>query len=113
MRDRYKIYELESLQFCIENKALHLYAYVILDNHFHIIASFPHLSSTIASLRKYTTKEIIEQLREDKKSWLLNQLKFYKKKHNKDSLYQVWQEGTHPELIQTEKMLFQKIDYPL
>ena len=42
---------------------------------------------------------------------MLNQLEFYKKKHKKNSLYQVWQEGTHPELIQTEKMLFQKIEY--
>ena len=33
---------IESLQFCIDNKAFQLYAYVIMDNHFHIIASSPH-----------------------------------------------------------------------
>lgn len=69
------------------------------------------MSSTIASLRKYTAKKIIEQLREDNKFWLLNQLEFYKKRHKKENKYQVWQEGTHPKLIHTEKMLFQKIEY--
>jgi len=102
---------IESLQFCIDSKAFQLYAYVIMDNHFHIIASSPHLSSTAASLRKYTARKILEQLKEDNKSWLLNQLEFYKKRHKKESQYQVWQEGIHPELIQTEKMLFQKMEY--
>ncbi|NQT27182.1 transposase [candidate division KSB1 bacterium] len=138
MRDRYKIIEqdgvhfltstvsewlpvftsqpyfdivVETLKFCIDSKAFKLYAYVILDNHFHLIASSPDLSSTMASLRKYTAKRIIEQLEADNKSWLLNQLTFFKKRHKKESQYQVWQEGMHPELIQNAEMLSQKIEY--
>ena len=35
---------IDSLKFCIKSKALKLYAYVILDNHFHLIVSGFQLS---------------------------------------------------------------------
>ena len=138
MRDRYKIVEkdgihfltstinewlpvftsqtyfeliIDSLKFYIENKYFRLYAYVIVENHFHMIVSSPHLSETVASLRKYTARKIIRQLEKDQKFWLLNQLAFYKKRHKKRSRYQIWQEGIHPEFIQTGRMLCQKLDY--
>jgi hypothetical protein len=41
----------------------------------------------------------------------LNQLAYYKKRHKTKSDYQVWQEGYHPELITSEPMLKQKMDY--
>ncbi|WP_198532945.1 hypothetical protein [Salinivibrio sp. MA440] len=36
---------------------------------------------------------------------------FYKKAHKGDRAYQFWQEGVHPELIQSDAMMWQKIDY--
>ncbi len=36
---------------------------------------------------------------------------FYKKAHKSDRAYQFWQEGVHPELIQDDSMMKQKIDY--
>jgi len=42
---------------------------------------------------------------------LLDQLKFYKKQHKNDQIYQVWQEGFHPKLIPDEKMLTGTINY--
>ena len=100
-----------SLQFCKEKRCFNLYAYVILDNHFHLVASAPDLSETMTSMKKYTAHEIIRQLEEDKKEWLLNQLAYYKKRHKKKSTHQVWQEGFHPQLLINEDMLIQKIDY--
>ena len=38
-------------------------------------------------------------------------LAFYKKAHKSDRDYQFWQEGIHPELIQTDEMMKQKINY--
>ena len=100
-----------SLHFCKENKGLKLHAYVILDNHFHLVASAPDLSKTMTSMKNYTAHEIIKQLKEDKKDWLLNQLAFYKKRHKKESTHQIWQEGYHPQVLIDENMLIQKIDY--
>jgi len=42
---------------------------------------------------------------------ILEQLAFYKKAHKDDRAYQFWQEGVHPEMIQGEVMMQQKIDY--
>jgi hypothetical protein len=47
----------------------------------------------------------------EKKYWLLQQFKFYKRRHKTDSDYQVWQEGFHPTQIISEEMLSQKIEY--
>ena len=41
-----------SLTFCREHKSLKIYAWVILDNHFHAIVSGPELSRTIGDLEE-------------------------------------------------------------
>ncbi|MET0006030.1 MAG: hypothetical protein ABW087_20715 [Candidatus Thiodiazotropha sp.] len=38
-------------------------------------------------------------------------LAFYKKAHKGDREYQFWQEGCHPESIQDDVMMRQKIEY--
>jgi putative transposase len=101
----------DSLRFCQMKMDLIIYAYVIMDNHFHLIASSPDLSKTMASLRKFTANQIIKQLDADNKRWLLNQLAYYKKNYKTDSDHQVWQEGVHPELIQSQEMFVQKAEY--
>ncbi len=100
-----------SLQYCRTEKKLKLYAYVIMENHFHLVASSTTLGQTIASLKKFTAKEILIQSRINKRLWLLNQFSYYKKKYKLQSNYQVWQEGFHPQMIINEKMLKQKIEY--
>ncbi len=42
---------------------------------------------------------------------ILDQLAFYKKAHKNDRAYQFWQEGVHPEWIQNDTMMRQKIDF--
>ncbi len=107
----YFIAIIDSLKYCQENKDLELYAYVILDNHYHLIAKAPELTKVIQSIKRHSAKQIINLLKKDNKEWLLNQLAYYKKKYKIDSDFQIWQEGFHPEQIQNEKMLKQKIEY--
>jgi REP element-mobilizing transposase RayT len=138
MRSRYKIYEpgqiyfitstivqwiplftrkayidilLDSLKFCRSNKGLKIFAYVILDNHLHLLVSGENLSNIIKDFKRHTAREILNLAQKEKKLWLLNQFKFYRLKHKTDSDYQVWQEGFHPKLITSEEMLQQKIEY--
>ena len=102
---------LSSIQYCQENKKLAVYAYMILDNHFHMVCQAPNLSRVIQSLKRYSATTLIEQLVKDKKHWLLSALKYYKKRHKQQSEHQLWQEGFHPKQISNEKMLVQKIEY--
>ena len=54
---------IDSMKYCIQEKALNLYAYVILEDHFHLIVSAMNLSETISSLKKFTARKIILLLR--------------------------------------------------
>jgi len=50
-----------SLLYCRENKGLKIYAWVILPNHFHAILAGPDLSRTLADLKKFTAREILDK----------------------------------------------------
>jgi len=102
---------IQSLKYCQNNKEMKLYSYVILDDHFHLVASAQDLKATLGALRRFTAHEIINQLKKDNKQWLLKELAFFKRKHKTQSDYQVWQEGFHPKLIITNEMLIQKVEY--
>jgi putative transposase len=94
-----------------ERKVLQIHAWVILDNHFHAILSGPDLSSTLRGLKGFTAQALIEQLRIERREWLLNQLAYYCASHKKMSEHQVWQEGVHPQAIDSDKVMEQKLDY--
>ncbi len=68
------------------------------------------LSDLIRDFKSCTAKRLIAQLEQDQKTWVLNQLQYYKQANKTGSDYQVWQEGFHPQQIVSEAMLQQKID---
>lgn len=109
--DRYFKIIIQSLTYCRMNKGINIYAYVIMDNHFHSLISGVNLPDIIKSIKRHTVREIIDQVKKDKKFWLLNLFKYYKKRYKKESIYQVWQEGAHPQLITTMDMAEQKMYY--
>jgi hypothetical protein len=42
---------------------------------------------------------------------MLRQLEFAKLKHKVDRQFQLWQEGSHPQQIDNDEMMWQKIEY--
>ncbi|MGZ5008811.1 MAG: hypothetical protein ACXV8W_12955 [Methylobacter sp.] len=38
-------------------------------------------------------------------------LAFFKRAHKQDTIYQVWEEGNHPQIIESEAVMRQKLDY--
>ena len=103
---------LDSLQFLQDQGRLILYGYVILENHCHLIAKAKeNLSIEMMSFKSYTAKQIISHLDEKKVKRLLDQMKFYKARHKTDREYQVWEDGYHPQLIQNDDMMRQKLEY--
>ena len=83
----------------------------MLDNHFHVLVNGPNLSQVFMSIKSYTSREIIKLLQSQNRDWLLNQLAYYRKRYKTECNFQVWQEGLHPQFINGEKMLQQKLDY--
>jgi putative transposase len=102
---------IESLSFCQKERQLILYAYVIMEQHLHLISSAPDLSKTIKEYKSFTARKIIDYLKERNYKPLLEKLKRAKLTHKTKSKYQLWQEGNHPKEINGEEMMRQKIEY--
>jgi len=102
---------IESLRFLRGTGSLKIFAYVILENHLHMIVSSEDLSNNMMRFKSYTARKIIDFAESKNNTWLLTQFKEEKKDFKNDRTYQVWQEGFHPQLIQSEEMLRQKIEY--
>jgi REP element-mobilizing transposase RayT len=101
----------DSWKYLQAEKDFQLYAYVILENHLHLIASAPDLSRVMQSFKGYTAHEIIDLLKRRGAETLLRQLEFFKLKHKTETTYQVWQEGSEPKQIQSDETMWQKLEY--
>ena len=101
----------ESFRHLQQTDNLKLYAYVILENHIHIVAQSDDIAQTMAKFKRHTARQLIKLLENEKVRTILDQLAFYKKAHKSDRTYQVWQEGLQPKLMQTDAMMIGKIKY--
>jgi len=102
---------LDSMQFLHTRKKIIIHAYVLMENHFHMIGSSPDFSSEIRKMKSFTARSIIDHIEKHGPKLFLDQFGFYKKRHKTDQKHQVWQEGFYPKVMLNEKMLNQKLDY--
>ncbi|TVR02145.1 MAG: transposase [Desulfovibrionales bacterium] len=90
---------------------LQIYGYVILENHLHFVAQAPRLDKCLGSFKSYTAARLIELLETSKAERLLIRMRFAKQAHKRDREYQFWQEGSHAEMVYSEDMMRQKLEY--
>jgi putative transposase len=102
---------LGSLRYFQEVKHAKLYAYVLMENHLHCIVQSDNLKEVIRTFKSYTARIIIDHFIEHTNTDMLKKFKQNKLSHKKESDYQVWQEGSHPEEIASDEMMQQKIEY--
>ena len=102
---------LDSWTFLQRAGRLKLFAYVILENHLHFIASSDELSKEVGDFKSFTARKLIDLLQSAGAKTILDQLAFRKAKHKSDRDFQFWQEGSHPQQISSDEMMCQKIDY--
>ena len=100
----------DSIAFLQREQGLVLYGYVIMENHCHLLARAPDLGQALASFKSFTARKMVERLRE-RRSPVLDLLAWHKLRHKTDREHQVWQEGSHPEQVEGETMIRQKLDY--
>jgi len=115
-RKAYRDCIIESLEFCIKNKGMILYGYVIMSNHIHLIIQSDNskLSDLIRDFKKFTAKTILHKIETESESradWMLKRFEFACKSHSRNEKYQFWQYGNHPEEIFLEKFFWSKLDY--
>ena len=101
----------DSWRYLGEHKELKLYGYVILENHLHVVAQAENLPSVWSGFKSYTAREIIGLLETHGAEPLLKRMRCACKANRKDREYQFWQEGSHPQVIESEVILRQKLEY--
>jgi REP element-mobilizing transposase RayT len=101
----------ESWRFLQAQGRITLIGYVVLENHLHLIASAADLAKEVGDFKSFTARRIIDLLRRSGSETLLRQLQQMKAYHRIDRPYQLWLEGSHPQLIQADDMMRQKLEY--
>ncbi|MDQ7959436.1 REP-associated tyrosine transposase [Flavobacterium lindanitolerans] len=115
-RKNYRDCIIDCLDFCIKNKGMTVYGYVIMSNHIHLIilSKDGKLSDLIRDFKKFTAKTILEKIQaepESRRDWMLERFKTATESHSRNKNYQFWQYGNHAEEIYSEKFMWSKLDY--
>ena len=116
-RPVYRHIMIDSLAHCIKEKGLQLYAWVLMSNHLHLVASASgnnSLSDILRDMKKFTSKKIVETIQfvpESRRNWMMYRFELAGKYDNKIKNYKFWQDGNEPKEIQTFPFMKQKIDY--
>lgn len=117
-RPAYKELFLESIRYCQTNKGLQVYAWVVMDNHVHLVIGTKgeeKLEDIVRDMKKYTSVHICRAIEgsveESRRTWMLRMFKLEGQKSGKHQKYKFWEENYHPIELQTPKMIKQKIDY--
>ena len=115
-RKNFRDVVLECLTFCVKNKGMILYSYVIMTNHIHLIIQSEDgkLSDLIRDFKKFTAKTILDKIQtepESRRDWMLERFKLATETHSRNKNYQFWQLSNHAEEIYSEKFMWSKIDY--
>ncbi len=116
-RNCYRMIIVDSLNYCIESKGLIIYSWCLMSNHLHLVAkandSF-RLSDIIRDFKKFTAKKIIDAINEvpeSRKEWLLYRFSYAGKFDHRIKNYKVWQDTSHPILLNTNYLFEQRTNY--
>eukprot|EP01038_Epipyxis_sp_PR26KG_P018088 gene18088-25398_t len=116
-RKEYKIIIVDALNYCIQNKGLEVYAWVIMSNHLHLIVRAKEgfiLSHILRDFKKFTSKEIvstIKEIPESRRDWLLNRFSFEAKRTGRAKYYKVWRDDNHAICLERTDWILQRLNY--
>lgn len=102
-RRKYKDIMVESINYCIAEKGLRVYAWVLMSNHVHMLVGTDDvpLADIIRDLKKFTSKAILRAIennpQESRKDWMLWMFERAGRKNSNNNKFQFWQQHNQPE----------------
>jgi len=117
IRSKYKDILVESINYCIENKGLIVYAWVIMTSHVHLIIGTEKdkMQDIMRDLKKYTSKSILQAIKENpsesRREWMLWMFERAGKRNGNNKYYQFWQQNNKPIELFNSKIIDQKLKY--
>ena len=112
-----KLVLLDSLKFCQKEKGLIIHCWCIMTDHIHLIISKSgtqgSLGDIIRDFKKYTSKQIVNEIliSDTSRSDYLHLFMEEASKIKRNKKYKVWQDGSHPILLDTNFLMDQKVEY--
>jgi REP element-mobilizing transposase RayT len=117
-RTEYKNILIDSLKYCQQHKGMEIFAWCIMTNHVHLIfrsASEQKPELLIGDFKRFTSKAlvkaIIENPKESRKEFLLDQFIKAGKQSSNVSKYQFWRHDNRPIELWSNKVINEKINY--
>ena len=115
-RKVYRDEVIKCFDYCIKNKGMIIYGYVIMSNHIHMVVQSKDgkLSDLLRDFKKFTATAILNKIQtepESRREWMLERFKLATQSHSRNKNYQFWRYGNHPEEIYTNKFMWSKLDY--
>ncbi|MEZ4983563.1 MAG: transposase [Saprospiraceae bacterium] len=114
----YRDIVIDSLKYCVAEKELNLYAYVIMSNHVHIIASTENkdgLSAVLRDFKTFTSKKIVKAIQENnqesRREWMLRMFRYYASNNTKNTEFQFWKQDNHPVELASPEWILQRLQY--
>jgi putative transposase len=117
IRPIYKDILVDSMNYCIKEKGLIVYAWVIMSSHVHMIIGTRNekMQDIVRDLKKYTSKAIInaikENIQESRREWLVWMFERAGKKNTNNTKYQFWQQHNKPIELHDNEIIAQKLHY--
>lgn len=116
-RREFSLLIVDSLNYCIENKNLIVYGWVIMSSHLYLICKVAEpfkLSDVLRDFKKYTSKTIIKQMYEvgeSRREWLLNRFSFEARRTGRATNYKIWKDDNHVVEINGYIDIEEKLNY--
>ena len=116
-RKIYRDIVIESLDYCIKQKGLLVYAYVIMTSHVHIImrSESGRLSDTLRDFKRFTSNKVLKEVEENgyesRKEWLNLVFEYHARYNKRVNTKQFWTHENHAVELSSNAMLDSRIDY--
>lgn len=108
-QEKYKLIIIESLRYLVQKERIHLVAFVLMNNHIHLLWQVREGNTREVIQRdflKFTAQRIVMDLKKNHPEVLAH---FYV--GAKDRKYQIWERNALSVSIWTEAVFYQKLEY--
>jgi REP element-mobilizing transposase RayT len=116
-RKEYCFIVVESLNYCIKEKNLEVFAYIVMSNHVHLICRVNapgKMSEFLRDFKKFTSKRfimVINEIGESRREWLLKKFAFEAHRIGRAINYKIWKDDNHAIEIGDFIDIEEKINY--
>ena len=116
--NEYKDILLDSLSFSQKNKGMEIFAWCIMTNHIHLVfrsVGEHKPENLLGDFKRFTSRKIMQAIidnpRESRKEWLLEQFKKAAESTTNVNNYQLWRHDNKPIELWSNNVITEKINY--